>query len=301
MHRSILLSDHQRHPEDDWDMADRVETELAAVGFADAVEIGRGALGVVYRSDENPLGRSTAIKVLNTTFDDDERAIFLDEGDAMKLLSGHPNLVELLQVGLTDGSRPFVVMPFCNAGPLAAEVRNDRKMAWSEALGIGVKLCAALETAHRAGTLHGIIKPRNVLVDDHAEPQLSDLGTARMAGKYKTMIPFSGTIAYAAPETLEGNPPSVATDVYSLGATLYAVIAGNAAHDDKSGESLLDHYLRITTTPVPDLRPTGIPADVCDVIERAMSRQPGDRYATAEEFGNALQSVQHDNGQPWTP
>jgi serine/threonine-protein kinase PknK len=137
---------------------------------------------------------------------------------------------------------------------------------------------------------------RNVLIDDHGERQLSDLGITRIAGKYKTVIPFSGTIAYAAPETLHGSAPSISTEVYSLGATLYAAIAGNAAHHDKSGESLLDHYLRITTTPVPDLRPTGIPADVCDVIERAMSRQPGDRYATAEEFGNALKSVQRNNG-----
>ncbi len=135
-----------------------------------------------------------------------------------------------------------------------------------------MKLCGALETAHRTGTLHRDIKPANVLVNDYGEPQLSDFGIARIAGGYKTVTGFfTGTLSYTAPEVLAGNPPTVAADVYSLGATIYALIAGIRRTSARADEDLIAHYLRISSTPVPDLRPQGIPADVCAAIEKAMS------------------------------
>jgi serine/threonine protein kinase len=91
---------------------------------------------------------------------------------------------------------------------------------------IGVKLCGALETAHLTGTLHRDIKPANVLVNDYGEPQLTDFGTAHVAGGYETAAGlFSGTIDYLAPEVMTGSPATVGADVYSLGATIYALIS----------------------------------------------------------------------------
>ena len=223
------------------------------------------------------LGRSVAIKVLASDLDEDDRERFLREGYAMGGLSGHPNIVNILQVGVTESNRPYIVMPYHAAGSLAERVRREGRIAWPDALRIGVKLCGALETAHRTGTLHRDIKPANVLVNDYGEPQLSDFGTARIAGGYKTVTGFfTGTLSYTAPEVLAGNPPTVAADVYSLGATIYALIAGIAAHERKTDEDLIAHYLRITSTPVPDLRPEGIPADVCAAIEKAMSLEPAE-------------------------
>src|SRR6478672_10192888 len=214
-----------------------VADELAAAGFIHAVEVGRGGAGVVYRCHQTSLGRSVAIKVMASDLDEDNRERFLREGYAMGGLSGHPNIVNILK--------------------------------------IGVKLCGALETAHRAGTLHRDIKPANVLVNDYGEPQLSDFGIARIAGGFETQTGFfTGTIAFTAAEVLAGKPPTTRSDVYSLGATIYALIAGNAAHERKTGEDLIAHYLRIGSTPVPDMRPGGISADVCAAIEKAMSLDP---------------------------
>jgi serine/threonine protein kinase/N-acetylneuraminic acid mutarotase len=278
-------------------MTSGIASELAAAGFDDAVEVGRGGGGVVYRCHQKSLARSVAIKVLASDLDKDDRERFLREGYAMGGLSGHPNIVNILQVGVTETHRPFIVMPYHAAGSLAQRVQREGRIAWPEALRIGVKLCGALETAHRTGTLHRDIKPANVLFNDYGEPQLSDFGTARIAGGYKTMTGFfTGTLSYTAPEVLEGNPPTVAADVYSLGATIYALIAGNPPHERKTGEDLIAHYLRITSTPVPDLRPAGIPADVCAAIEKAMARQPGKRQASAAEFGRELQLAQRHNG-----
>ena len=259
-------------------MAGGIASELAAAGFDDAVEVGRGGGGVVYRCYQKSLGRSVAIKVLASDLDEDDRERFLREGYAMGGLSGHPNIVNILQVGVTESNRPFIVMPYHAVGSLAERVRREGRIAWPEALRIGVKLCGALETAHRTGTLHRDIKPANVLVNDYGEPQLSDFGTARIAGGYKTVTGFfTGTLSYTAPEVLAGNPPTVAADVYSLGATIYALIAGSPPHERKTDEELIAHYLRITSTPVPDLRPEGIPADVCAAIEKAMSLEPAER------------------------
>ena len=278
-------------------MAGGIAAELAAAGFTDAVEVGRGGGGVVFRCRQTSLQRTVAIKVLGSDLDESDRERFLREGYAMGGLSGHPNIVNLLQVGVTESNRPFIVMPYHARGSLAQRVRQEGRIAWPEALRIGVKLCGALETAHRTGTLHRDIKPANVLVNDYGEPQLSDFGTARITGGYKTMTGFfTGTLSYTAPEVLGGNPPTVAADVYSLGATLFALIAGNPPHERKTDEDLIAHYLRITSAPLPDLRPQGIPADVCDALEKAMSQEPAARQQSAEEFGHDLQLAQRHNG-----
>lgn len=278
-------------------MSGGIAAELAAAGFEDAVEVGRGGGGVVYRCFQKSLGRAVAIKVLASDLDEDDRERFLREGFAMGGLSGHPNIVNILQVGVTESHRPFIVMPYHSAGSLAERVRREGRIPWPEAVRIGVKLCGALETAHRTDTLHRDIKPANVLLNDYGEPQLSDFGTARIAGGYKTVTGFfTGTLSYTAPEVLSGNAPTAVADVYSLGATVYALIAGTAPHERKKDEELIAHYLRITSTPVPDLRPHGIPAGVCDAIEKAMSIEPDRRYGTAAEFGRELQMVQRNNG-----
>jgi serine/threonine-protein kinase PknK len=158
-------------------------------------------------------------------------------------------------------------------------------------------LCGALETAHRSGTLHRDIKPANVLVNDYGEPQLSDFGIAHIEGGYETAVGFfSGTIDYTAPEVMTGNPATIAADIYSLGATLYALIAGSAAHERKTGEDLIAQYLRINSTRVPDLRPDGIPDAMCSAIEHAMAVDPAERPASAAEFGRELQEAQRRNG-----
>ena len=274
-----------------------IADELAAAGFVEAVEVGRGGAGVVYRCFQSSLGRRVAVKVLSSDLDQDSRERFLREGYAMGKLSGHPNIVNILQVGVTEHGRPYIVMPYQTGGSLAQKIHRVGRIGWPDALRIGVKLCGALETAHRSGTLHRDIKPGNVLINDYGEPQLSDFGIARIVGGYETATGyFTGTIAFTAPDVLAGNPPTIASDVYSLGATIYALIAGTAAYDRHTGEDLIAHYLRISSTPVPDMRPEGIPADACAAIEKAMSLEPAMRHASAEDFGYELQFAQRHNG-----
>jgi serine/threonine-protein kinase PknK len=274
-----------------------ITAELASAGFEEARQVARGGAGVVYCCYETALGRNVAVKVLPSHFDQDSRERFLREGYAMGGLSGHPNIVNILRVGVTESGKPYIVMPYHAADSLGVRLRREGAISWPEALRIGVKLCGALETAHKSGTLHRDIKPANVLVNDYGEPQLSDFGIAHIEGGYETATGFfSGTIDYTAPEVMTGNPATVSSDLYSLGATIYALIAGSAAHERRSGEDLIAQYLRISTTRVPDLRPDGIPDAVCSAIEHAMSIDPAERPASAAEFGRELQSAQRVNG-----
>ncbi|SOX56270.1 protein kinase, partial [Mycobacterium ahvazicum] len=276
-----------------------IPEELAAAGFDNARQVGKGGAGVVYRCHETALGRKVAIKVMPASFDEESRERFLREGYAMGGLSGHPNILNILRVGITSSGQPYIVMPYCAEDSLAVRLRREGRIPWPEAMRIGVKLSGALETAHKTGILHRDIKPANVLVNDYGEPQLADFGIAHIQGGYETTSGFfSGTIDYTPPESLAGNPATVVSDVYSLGATIYTLIAGTAPYERLASEDLVAQYLRISTTSVPDLRANGVPDAVCAAIEAAMEVDPADRPSSAAELGREFQAAQRSNGLP---
>ncbi|MFC9551328.1 protein kinase [Rhodococcus sp. NPDC056960] len=283
--------DTQRH------RAGSVTEELNATGFTGAEEIGRGGFGVVYRCTQANLDRTVAVKVLTTEIDEENRARFFREQRAMGRLTGHPNIVNILQVGATDSGLPYIVMPYHPQDSLDAQIRRRGPLPLTEALHLGVKIAGAVETAHRLGILHRDIKPANILLTDYGEPALTDFGIAHITGGFHTATgTVAGSPAYTAPEVLRGDPPSPAADVYGLGATLFSALTGHAAFERRTGEQVVAQFLRITTQPVPDLREHGIPEDVSAAIGRAMSGAPDERPATAEDFGEELRQIQrrHD-------
>jgi len=273
--------------------------ELAGTGFDAAEEIGRGGYGVVYRCTQADLDRTVAVKVLTVNLDEENRARFFREQRAMGRLTGHPNIVNILQVGATDSGRPFIVMPYHPQDSLDARIRRDGPLPLDQALRLGVKMAGAVESAHRLGILHRDVKPANILLTDYGEPELADFGIAHIAGGFETATgAVTGSPAFTAPEVLAGDSPSPAADVYGLGATLFSALTGHAAFERRSGEQVVAQFLRITTQPVPDLTEQGIPDDVSAVIARAMSRTPGQRPATAADFGDELRSLQRHHGFP---
>ncbi|PND53311.1 MULTISPECIES: protein kinase [Rhodococcus] len=273
--------------------------ELADAGFDEVREIGRGGFGVVYRCTQADLDRTVAVKVLTVDLDEENRARFLREQRAMGRLTGHPNIVPILQVGTTASGRPYLVMPYHPQGSLDARIHRHGPLPLDQALRLGVKMAGALETAHRLGIVHRDVKPANILLTEYGEPQLADFGIAHIAGGFETATgAVTGSPAYTAPEVLAGDPPSPAADVYGLGATVFSALTGHAAFERRSGEQVVAQFLRITTQPVPDLREHGIPDDVADTIARAMARQPGRRPATAAAFGTQLQQLQRNHDLP---
>ncbi|MFG1783850.1 protein kinase [Rhodococcus oryzae] len=274
-----------------------IAAELAAAGFDDAREVGRGAFGTVYRCRQRSLDRIVAIKVLTSALDPDNLERFLREQRAMGKLSGHPNIVNVFQVGVTESGRPYIVMQYHPHDSLAVQIRNAGPLRWQDTLHLGVKMAGALETAHRFATLHRDIKPANILLTDYGDPQLTDFGIARIAGGFETTTGvITGSPAFTAPEVLQGQTPTPTSDVYSLGATLFCTLTGHAAFERRVGEQVVTQFLRTTSAPVPDLEQRHIPDDVRSVIEHAMAGSPHDRPGTAAELGDELRQVQRRHG-----
>ncbi|MFI5781302.1 protein kinase [Nocardia sp. NPDC051570] len=272
--------------------------ELEAMGLFDAEEIGRGGFGVVYRCAQRALDRVVAVKVLSSEIDEESRERFLREEHAMGRLSGHPNIVDILQVDVTASGLPFIVMPYAAHGSLERLIREHGPLTWSDTVRVGVKLAGAIESAHRAHVLHRDVKPANVLLSRYGEPQLTDFGIARIPGGFRTSTSMiTGSPAFTAPEVLKGDEPTERSDVYGLGATLFALLTGHAAFERRSGEKIVAQFLRITTQPIPDLREQDFPADVAEAIESAMSPEAEDRPASAYELGELLRSIQQAHDQ----
>ena len=164
------------------DAGHNLVADLAAAGFADGHEIGRGGFGVVYRCLQVRLDRVVAVKVLTEELDDN-RARFVREQHAMGRLTGHPNIVAVLQVGETEGGHPFLVMPYYQNGCIHDQIRQSGFLPTEEVLRLGVKIAGALHSAHELGIVHRDIKPSNILVTDYGEPALGDFGIARLGSR----------------------------------------------------------------------------------------------------------------------
>ncbi|MEV6337123.1 protein kinase [Nocardia vinacea] len=273
-----------------------VTAELATAGFEDAVEIGRGGFGVVYRCTQAALDRTVAVKVLTAELDEDNQARFVREQRAMGRLTGHPNIVTVLETGTTDSGQPYLVMPYHPLDSLDAWIRENGPLPLERVLQIGVKIAGALESAHRLGIVHRDVKPGNILLTDYGEPALTDFGIAHIAGGFETTASIvTGSPAFTAPEVLEGDDPSPAADVYGLAATLFCALTGHAAFERRSGENMVAQFVRITTHPLPDLRDNGIPEDVSAVVETAMSRDRHERPSAAA-LGQTLRQLQQRHG-----
>ncbi|MGV9868043.1 protein kinase domain-containing protein [Rhodococcus koreensis] len=279
-------------------VATAIAGELSAAGFEDAVEIGRGGFGVVYRCSQSALQRTVAVKVLTAELDEENRERFLREQRAMGKLTGHPNIAGVLQVGATENGHPFLVMPYYPQGSLDTRIRRHGPLSGEEVLRLGVKVAGGLETAHRLSIVHRDVKPANILITDYGEPVLTDFGIAHVAGGFTTATSrITGSPAYTSPEVLGGDPSTPAADVYGLGATLFTALTGHAAFERRSGEQVVAQFLRITTEPAPDLREHGVAADISAVIEHAMTRNPSDRPAVVA-LGEQLQQLQVRRGYP---
>ncbi|CAM3773525.1 serine/threonine-protein kinase [Smaragdicoccus niigatensis] len=279
-----------------------VVADLEAVGLSDAEPIGQGGFGIVYRCLEKHLGRAVAVKLLlDELAEDEDRERFLREQQAMARLSGHPNIVDVYQAGVTNSGKPFIMMPFYSSGSLETRLRSEGPLPARDVLSLGVKLAGALETAHLAGILHRDVKPSNILISDYGEPLLTDFGIAHMTGGFETATgAITGSPAFTAPEVLSGRTPTPRSDVYSLGASLFCLLTGHAVFERREGEKVIAQFVRIVNDPVPDLRGQGLPAELCTALEHALSADPGLRPASAAEFGDALRDAERELGLPLT-
>ncbi|MGI9616001.1 MAG: serine/threonine-protein kinase, partial [Acidimicrobiales bacterium] len=214
--------------------------DLGIAGITEAIEIGAGGFGVVYRAVEEDLGRTVAVKVLSGNLDESAQYRFERERRAMGRLSGHPNIVTIYRGGYTAAGNAFLVMEFLDRGSLADRLTTAGPLGWEEALKFGVQLSGALETSHRAGVLHRDIKPGNILLSSLGNAKLCDFGIARLQGAPETKSSVvTASLAHAPPDIVSGARPDARSDVYSLASTLFELVAATPPFVRPDDESMV--------------------------------------------------------------
>lgn len=258
---------------------------LSLPGFETIGILGRGGFGVVYRARQLAVDREVAIKVdSRAILDDRDQRRFLREVRAAGRLSGHPNVVELYDAGVLPDGRPFLVMEICPGGSLAGR----GPLPAPDVLTIGTGIADALVAAHGLGVLHRDIKPGNILVKRYGTAGLADFGLAALieSGRDTSVTLAALTPAYAAPEAFHLEPPTPRSDVYALGATLYALLAGRPPRFPAGSSPSVPEIIRLHDAPVHDL--PGVPPDLTAILRRSLAKHPAQRYPDAAAFRDDL-------------
>jgi predicted ATPase len=251
--------------------------------------VGRGGMGVVYRATQLALDRPVALKVIAPELVGDEsaRQRFVREARAAASFD-HPNVVPVYDTG-EEGEVAFIAMRYVPAADLRSLLRANGGLDAPRAAGIVAQVAGALDAAHAAGLVHRDVKPGNVLVDPENHVYLTDFGLAKHTLSTSGLTRsghFVGTLDFVAPEQIRGEPVGAAADVYALGAVLYTALTGEVPFPRDSDEAKL--YAHITApAPKVSARLPDAPRGLDAVIERAMAKDPDERYTSAGELGRA--------------
>lgn len=273
----------------------------AIAGYEDLRVIGRGGFATVYQARQPAYDRTVAVKVVELGIDDEAgRRRFHRECAASGRLTGHPNILSVLDAGFLADGRPYLTMPLCSGGSVATWLEHAGPLPIAEGLRIGVKIAGALQIAHNHGVVHRDVKPANILLNAYGEAMLADFGIATIATRSATKRTQAYTPNHAPPEVLLGELATEAADIYTLGSTLYELLNGASAFTDTGQEGLALFVDRVLNSAPPPLARPDAPASLSHAIGTAMAKRPADRYPSAAAFGQALQDVQRELGLPVT-
>jgi serine/threonine-protein kinase len=257
---------------------------------------GEGGMGVVYRALDLALGRPVALKLIVTSLasDADFRARFKRESQLAASLD-HPNVVPVYEAGEHDGVL-YLAMRFVDGTDLGRLAANAGGLPPERAVAIVAQLASALDAAHERGLVHRDIKPANVLVtgtagEEHA--YLTDFGLTKHTGAGSALTRtgvFVGTLDYVAPEQIRGEPTDGRADVYALGCVLYTALTVKLPFDRDSDVAKMHAHLNDAPPRVTEAV-AGAPAGLDAVIDRALAKDPEQRFQTAGELARAARAA----------
>src|SRR5262244_222740 len=268
--------------------------------------LGAGGMGEVYRARDTRLERLVAIKVLPSHLANAEAKQRFDREARSISALNHPNICTLYDVGQQDGTS-YLVMECLEGESLAERLRNG-PLPLSQVLKYGIDICEGLEKAHRSGVVHRDLKPANVMLTKTGA-KLMDFGlakpvasvnppssglTATLAanvGPLTSQGTIVGTFQYMSPEQVEGREADVRSDIFSLGAVLYEMIAGRRAFEGKTTASTIAAIMAAEPQPVSTVQPM-TPSDLDHIIRTCLAKDPEERWQSSGDVARQLKRVQ---------
>ena len=250
--------------------------------------LGRGSFAEVYLAEHRHLKMQAAIKVLHTHIQEREAEAFYAEARTLAQLE-HPNIIRVLEGGI-DGDVPYIVMAYAPNGTLQQRYLPGQSYEPRVILSHVLQIADALQYAHQRRIVHRDLKPENVLLGAAQEALLSDFGLAVIAHHTQSQRreTFAGSVNYMAPEVIQGHPRP-ASDQYALAAIIYTWLSGKPLFSGTLREILSQH---LTQAPIPltTLLPD-VPPGVAQVIERALAKDPHQRFPDISSFARAFELV----------
>jgi serine/threonine-protein kinase len=269
-------------------------------------QLGTGGMAFVYRARDVVLDRDVAIKVLRKDYSDNDEfqnQFRLEARSAANL--SHPNIVTVHDFGFADGLL-YIVMEHIPGKDLKQLIRERGRFSVKDGIPLMVQACAGIGYAHRAGLVHCDIKPHNMLVSKDMRLKVTDFGIARALASItpheRTDVVW-GSPLYFAPEQASGEPPTPASDVYSLGVVMYELLSGTPPFTASTAEELARLHISARPIPIREYIPD-IPVALEEIIMKVLSKEPAARYRTADQLGRVLQkfgTLQDPQPEPTAP
>lgn len=264
--------------------------------------LGEGGFADVYLFQQSTPQREVAVKVLRPEIVDAEVvAMFRREANHMAKLSPHPSILTIYSSGISADGRPFMLMEVCPTS-LGKGFRKQ-PLPVGDVLNVGIKIASALETAHRELVLHRDIKPSNILKTTFGSYVLSDFGIAASIAQNASQQMFAMSVPWSSPEVVtEQTTGTITSEIWSLGATLYSLLAGHTpfevADPDKNSRDHLKS--RINKAQYSPINRADVPPELEHLLARSMTKDPHVRQQSMLEFAQDLQRIQHALGLPVT-
>jgi serine/threonine protein kinase len=266
-------------------------------GFTHMHVLGSGGFADVFLYEQNMPRRQVAVKVmLSEVVNDQVRQMFQAEANLMAQLSAHPSILTVYQASVSADGRPYLVMELCSSS-LSERYRRDR-IPVADVLRIAIKIGSAIETAHRQGVLHRDIKPSNILTTAYGHPVLSDFGIAATLGESEPSEVVGLSIPWSAPEVLRDDTSgTIESEVWSLGATVYSLLAGRSPFEILGGSNTShDLMSRIEKGKVQPIGRTDVPASLEKTLLTTLSHRPENRQASVLEVIREFQQIESELG-----
>lgn len=249
-------------------------------GLSEWTMLAPGGLTEVWKARQLSLDRLVAVKVFQRELAESDRSRFLREAAAIGRLSDHPGMVTAHSAGFAPDGRPYLIMELCPGGSLTEWLKPENRPSGEQVRQVGLRIADALAAAHACGVRHRNVEPANILIGSNGDPRLADFGLAVMGADAAdaTSVPSP----YAPPEAFGMQPATESSDVFSLAATLYALLAGSPPRTVASppGSPLAPAEVATPITPIP-----GVSRGLMDVVMAALADDPAARPTAARFFG----------------